>query len=49
MKKFDFHGSFIKKSSAVAKEKTVPGGFIIEQNVLGKKRYFVVTIKNENK
>ena len=41
-KKFDFHGSFAKKSEAVAKESEVHG-FIREHVINGKKRYFVLT------
>ena len=42
--KFDFHGSFNRKSDAVAKEKEV-GGFIREKMIGGKVRYFVLTRK----
>lgn len=41
-KKFDFHGSFISKEKAVAKEKEV-GGFIREKVIDGRPHYFVLT------
>jgi len=42
--KFDFHGSYNKKSEAVKKEQEV-GGFIREKVIGGKVRYFVLTRK----
>jgi hypothetical protein len=41
-RKFDFHGSYLRKADAVAKEKET-GGFIREKKVNGKIRYFVLT------
>ena len=41
-KKFDFHGSFAHKETAVEKEKEV-SGFIREKVIDGKTRYFVLT------
>ena len=41
-KKFNFHGAFLKKEDAQAKEKEV-GGFIRERMVDGQRRYFVLT------
>jgi len=41
-KKFDFHGSFLSKEKAVAKEREV-GGFIREKRIDGKIHYFVLT------
>jgi hypothetical protein len=41
-KKFNFHGSFALKEKAAEKEKEV-GGFIVERQVDGKTRYFVLT------
>jgi hypothetical protein len=43
-KKFEFHGSFKRKDAAVRREKAV-GGFIREQRIDGKMRYFVLTAK----
>ena len=43
-KKFKFHGSFINKAGAVAKEREVgDGAFIRERAIKGKTRWFVLT------
>jgi hypothetical protein len=41
-KKFDFHGSFSSKATAIKKEQEV-SGFIREKIIDGKTRYFVLT------
>lgn len=46
-RKFDFHGSFSKKGEAVKKEREVKG-FIREQQIGGKPRYFVLTERKES-
>jgi hypothetical protein len=43
-KKFEFHGAYSDKPSAVEKEREV-GGFIKERRIDGKVRYFVLTVK----
>jgi hypothetical protein len=42
-KRFDFHGSFLKKADAVKKESETEGGFIRSHKVQGKMRYFVLS------
>lgn len=45
---FQFHGSFLKKKSAKAKEKKV-GGFIRTYKLRGVTRYSVMTNKRKRK
>jgi hypothetical protein len=40
-KQLDFHGAFATKAKAVAKERSVPGGFIRRTKIKGKVRYIV--------
>jgi len=46
---FNFHGAFAKKSDAVAKERTIPGGFIKTFWYKSGPRYAVLTAKNPRK
>ena len=41
-KKYDFHGSFLSKEAAIAREKEIPGSFTQEKFIRGKRRYFVL-------
>lgn len=45
--KFDFHGSFLKKSDAVKKESETEGAFIRPHKIGGKVRYFVLSRKDQ--